>query len=141
MPDENDDPLIQHNNHNSDSGIKPGDANAIPALPSNLISKCGKEEGATILENISEDSRYHRFGCYCDIGTFEAKTIDEATENVNKTRLQCIVDDNNNDFVTDIEKNFLKLDLDYLLESNLKKDRNLGDQSFGVLVGLHLSQN
>ena len=87
MSDENDDPLIQHNNDNSDNGNKPGDANVIPSLPSNQISKCGKDEGATILEKNSEVGRYHRFGCYCDIGTFEANAIDEAAENVNKSRL------------------------------------------------------
>ena len=70
--------------------------------------------------DVSEDDRDHEFGCDSDNNTFEAKAINEASIDISTSRFKSEVDDDNNNIVANIDKNFVKLDIDCLNKNKLK---------------------
>ena len=98
-----------------------GEANVIPGLPNYLTSKLGKDESADFMDDVSEDSKDHGFGCDSDDDAFEAGLLDDAAAaDANMSNLKCKVDDDDNDIVADLEKNFVTMELNPLYGGDLK---------------------
>ena len=102
------------------NGTEPGEANVVPVLPNYLTSKLGKDETAAFMDDVSEDGKDHGFGCDSDDDAFEAGLLDAAADDANRSKLKCKVDDDDNDIVADLEKNFVTMELNPLYSGDLK---------------------
>ena len=84
------------------------------------VGKCGKNASAGFLDDILEDSKDHGFEYDSNDDAFKDNAIDKAAEDSNRLRLHSKVEDNNNNIVTNIEKNLVKLDAKSSSENKLK---------------------
>ena len=84
------------------------------------VGKCGKDASAAFLDDISEDSKDHGFEYDSNDDSFKDNSIDKAAEDSNRLRLQSKVEHNNNDIVTNIEKNLVEFDAKSSSKNKLK---------------------